>query len=46
MTELMPSGTSFGVTAAVVRQSAMDLFGAGSGVYNSVDQALDAVGLQ
>ena len=46
LTELMPAGTSFGITAATVRQSAVDLFGAGSGVYNSVDQALDAVGLQ
>ena len=46
MTELMPASVSFRVTAGVVRQSAIDLFGAGSGVYNSVDQALRAVGLQ
>ena len=46
MTELMPASTNFGITAATVRQSAVDLFGAGSGVYASVDQALRAVGLQ
>ena len=46
MTELMPASVSFRVTAGVIRQSAIDLFGAGSGVYNSVDQALRAVGLQ
>ena len=45
MTELMPASTSFGITAATVRQSAIDLFGAGSGVFTSVHQALVAVGL-
>ena len=45
MTELMPASTSFGITAAVVRQSAIDLFGFGSEVYVSVSQALHAVGL-
>ncbi len=45
MTELMPANVSFHITAATVRQSAIDLFGAGSGVYNSVHRALVAVGL-
>ena len=45
MTELMPAATSIRTTAMVVRQSAIDLFGAGSGVFTSVHQALVAVGL-
>ena len=45
MTHLMPARTSFPMTAAVIRQSAVDLFGAGSATHRAVDQALYAVGL-
>ncbi len=45
MTELMPASTSLRQTADVIRQSAIDLFGAGSAVFTSVHQALVAVGL-
>ncbi len=45
MTELMPANVSFHITAATVRQSAIDLFGAGSAVFTSVHRALVAVGL-
>ena len=45
MTELMPAYPDFAIAAAVIRQAAVDLFGAGSGVYTAVHQALRAVGL-
>ena len=45
MTHLMPARTSFQMTAAVIRQSAVDLFGTGSATSRAVNQALDAVGL-
>ena len=45
MTELMPSSVWIRETAPVIRQSAIDLFGAGSATYRAVDQALAAVGL-
>ena len=45
MTHLMPARTTFPLTAAVIRQSAVDLFGAGSAIHRAVDQALYAVGL-
>ena len=44
MTDLMPSATSFPITAAVIRQSAADL-AAGSAAQQAIDQALWAVGL-
>ena len=46
MTHLMPARTSFHMTAAVIRQSAVDLFGAGSATHRAIDQALNAVGLR
>ena len=46
MTHLMPARTSFHMTAAVIRQSAVDLFGVGSATHRAIDQALNAVGLQ
>ena len=46
MTALMPARTSFRMTAAVIRQSAVDLFGAGSATHRAIDQALNAVGLR
>ena len=46
MTHLMPARTSFRMTAAVIRQSAVDLFGAGSATHRAIDQALNAVGLR
>ena len=46
MTHLMPARTSFRMTAAVIRQSAVDLFGAGSATHWAIDQALNAVGLR
>ena len=46
MTHLMPVRTSFRMTAAVIRQSAVDLFGAGSATHRAIDQALNAVGLR
>ena len=46
MTDLMPARTSFHMTAAVIRQSAVDLFGAGSATHRAIDQALNAVGLR
>ena len=46
MTDLMPARTSFRMTAAVIRQSAVDLFGAGSATHRAIDQALNAVGLR
>ena len=45
MTELMPTYPDFAMAAAVIRQAAVDLFGAGSGVHTAVHQALRAVGL-
>ena len=45
MTELMPAYPDFAIAAAVIRQAAVDLFGAGSGVHTAVHQALRAVGL-
>ena len=44
MTALMPSRTNFQITDAVIRQSAVDLFGVGSAAQRAVYQALDAVG--
>ncbi len=44
MTHLMPAAGSFGIAAAVIRQSAADL-APGSDVERAVDQALRAVGL-
>ena len=44
MTALMPSQTNFQITDAVIRQSAVDLFGVGSATQRAVYQALDAVG--
>ena len=44
MTVLMPSQTNFEITDAVIRQSAVDLFGLGSATQRAVYQALDAVG--
>ena len=46
MTHMMPARTSFRMTAAVIRQSAVDLFGAGSATHRAIDQALNAVGLR
>ena len=46
MTHLMPARTSFRMTAAVIRQSAVDLFCAGSATHLAIDQALNAVGLR
>ena len=46
MTHLMPARTSFRMTAAVIRQSAVDLFDAGSATHRAIDQALNAVGLR
>ena len=45
MTHLMPARTTFPLTAEVIRQSAVDLFGTGSATHRAVDQALYAVGL-
>ena len=45
MTHLMPARTTFPLTAAVIRQSAVDLFGTDSATHRAVDQALYAVGL-
>ncbi len=45
MTEIMPSFTNFSIAAAVLCQSARDLFGFNSSVSRAVDQALLAVGL-
>ena len=45
MTTLMPSRTNFEITDAVIRQSAVDLFGLGSATQLAVYQALYAVGL-
>jgi Zn-dependent metalloprotease len=45
MTTLMPRFADFPITAAVLRQSARDLFGVNSSVSRAVDQALLAVGL-
>ena len=44
MTALMPSRTNFEITDAVIRQSAVDLFGLGSATQRAVYQALDALG--
>ena len=46
MTHLMPARTSFRMTAAVIRQSAVDLFGVGSATHRAIEQALNAVGLR
>ena len=45
MTEIMPSFSDFSIAAAVLCQSARDLFGVNSSVSRAVDQALLAVGL-
>ena len=45
MTDLMPALTNFHRTAAAIRQSAIDLDGAGSALYQAIDDALSAVGL-
>ena len=45
MTEIMPSFVDFSIAAAVLCQSARDLFGFNSSVSRAVDQALLAVGL-
>ena len=45
MTEIMPSFVDFSIAAAVLCQSARDLFGFPSSVSRAVDQALLAVGL-
>ena len=45
MTEIMPSFADFPIAAAVLCQSARDLFGVNSSVLRAVDQALLAVGL-
>lgn len=45
MTVLMPAAARFQTAAAAIRQSAVDLFGAGSTTHRSVHQALRAVGL-
>ena len=45
LADLMPAQTNFAITAAVLRQSAVDLFGGGSRPHRAVDQALAAVGL-
>ena len=45
MTDLMPSQPKFAMAAAVIRQSAVDLYGARSATYLAIDQALNAVGL-
>lgn len=45
MTTLMPSGATFPIAAATLRQSAVDLFGSGSAAFRAIDQALTAVGL-
>ena len=45
LTELMPAATNFFLTASVISQSAVDLFGVNSSVSRAVDQALLAVGL-
>ena len=46
MTQLMPSTTTFTMTASLLSQSAVDLFGANSAAARAIDQALAAVGLQ
>ena len=45
MTDLMPSQPKFAMAAAVIRQSALDLYGTRSATYLAIDQALNAVGL-
>ena len=45
MTDLMPARTNFFMTAAAIRQSAIDLNGARSVTYRAIDDALRAVGL-
>ena len=45
MVRMMPAATSLPMTAAVVRQSAVDLFGAGSATYRAIHDAFRAVGL-
>ena len=45
MTSLMPAATDIPMAAAVVRQSAVDLFGAGSPTHRAIREALHAVGL-
>ena len=45
MTEMMPSFADFPIAAAVLCQSARDLFGVNSTVLRAVDQALLAIGL-
>ena len=45
MTAIMPSFPNFPIAAAVLRQSARDLFGSTSSVSIAMNQALVAVGL-
>lgn len=45
MTDLMPAATDIPMAAAVIRQSAVDLFGAGSPAHRAVREALYAGGL-
>ena len=45
MTHLMPNSPNLWMTADIIRQSAVDLFGFGSPAHRAVDQALRAVGL-
>ena len=45
MVRVMPASTTLPLTAAAVRQSAIDLFGAGSPTHRAIRDALRAVGL-
>ena len=45
MVDLMPAATTLPITARAVRQSAIDLFGAGSPPHRAIRDALRAVGL-
>ena len=45
VTSLFPSSPSFQQAAAILRQAAIDIYGASSAAFRSVDQALTAVGL-
>ncbi len=45
MTDLMPPSADFALAAAVIRQSAADLFGHNSDVWRAVAQGLSAAGL-
>ncbi len=45
LTDLLPASTNLTLTATVIRQSAIDLFGHASPTHTAIDQALHAVGL-